>query len=69
MKQLKKWQGKEVELVIQGNTKTYTYQGYIWRYTNPFYFNEQVEYWIGYDGGMMTQIKPKEVIEIKELKQ
>lgn len=65
MKHLKQWVGKEVELVIQGQTKTYTYKGYIWRYQNPFYTRDKIEYYIGYDGGMMTQIRPSEVIEIK----
>lgn len=67
MKQLKKWVGKEVELDVKGTFRTYTYQGYVYRYKKSI-TNDTIEYWIGYDGGFMTEIKPKDVIRIEEIK-
>ena len=71
MKFLKPYVGKEIEVTIQSRKQTYTLTGFLWRYMSDesvYYAQPRWEYWIGYDGGMMTQVKPKEVINIKEIK-
>ena len=71
MKYLKPYVGKEVELVVQWTDKQYTFKGFIWRYMSDesvYYAQPRWEYYIGYDGGMMTRIKPRDVIYIKEIK-
>ena len=70
MKFLKPYVNKEVEVVVQGRDKNYTYKGFIWRYMSDesvYYAQPRYEYYIGYDGGMMTLIKPRDVICIKEV--
>ena len=70
MKHLKAYTGKECEVIIQSRKQQYTLKGYIWRYMSDesvWYATPRYEYYIGYDGGMMTLIKPREVISIKEV--
>lgn len=65
MKKLKNWTGKEVEIEVKGK---HIYRGFIWRYYRTSLCRDNdYEYYIGYDGGMMIQIKPSEVINIKEV--
>ena len=71
MKHLKAYIGKECEVVIQSRKQTYTLKGFIWRYMNDesvYYAQPRWEYWIGYDGCIMTLVKPREVISIKDIK-
>ena len=71
MKYLKPYTGKKCEVVIQSRKQTYTLKGFIWRYMSDesvYYAKPRYEYYIGYDGGMMTLVKPREVVSIKEIK-
>ena len=68
MKRLSKWIGKEVEAITTSGCKL---QGFVWVYKSDrsIYWNKpEKEYYIGYDGGMMTLIRPSEIKEIKEIR-
>ena len=66
MVKLFNWTNKEVEVTLKSGRKV---KGFVWRYyrDSNVMRDGDYEYYIGYDGGMMEQVKPSEVKEIKEI--
>lgn len=60
------WTNKEVEITLKNDRKV---KGFVWRYYRDgnVMRDGDYEYYIGYDGGMMEQVKPSEVKTIKEI--
>jgi len=68
MKKLYNWSNKdiEVEITLKNGRKV---NGYVWRYyrDSNTMRDGDYEYWVGYDGGMMEQVKPSDVLMISQV--
>ena len=65
MKRLKSFVSKHV-LVTFNDGRTMT--GYVWTYASDrsvYWSRPEVEYYVGYDGGVMTLVRPTDVKDVK----